>query len=289
MADKQAPPPFILEEPPGEQGAVVFASPHSGQYYPADFVAEANVDLHALRQSEDSHVDALYAAAPAHGAPLLKACFGRSYLDPNREPYELDPIMFHDRLPSHVNASSIRVIGGLGTIPRIVSDGVEIYREKLNFQDAEDRVRRLYHPYHQNLRQLIQNAVRRHRFCILIDCHSMPSIGGPLDRDIGVRRADAVLGDRFSTTCSPKLTTLAQNVLGDQGFSVGRNAPYAGGFTTYNYGRPGKGVHSLQIELNRATYMDETSYEKLDCFAEVAARLTILIDALGQVKAEDLI
>ena len=87
---------------------------------------------------------------------------------------------------------------------------------------------------------------------MLIDCHSMPSVGGPLDRDQGVRRPDIVLGDRFATSCAPALTDLAQQVLEDAGFTVGRNAPYAGGFTTYNYGRPGTGVHALQIELSRA-------------------------------------
>jgi len=283
-----APPPFILDEPVGDRAAVVYASPHSGQYYPPEFVSAANIDLYQLRQTEDGHVDALYAAAPRFGAPLVKACYGRSYLDPNREPYELDPQMFRDPLPNHVNTTSLRVIGGLGTIPRIAANGAQIYREKMGFREADQRVRTLYHPYHQALRHQIQHAKRAHRFCIVVDCHSMPSVGGPLDRDEGTRRPDVVLGDRFSTTCSPKLTELARNVLEKEGFSVGFNAPYAGGFTTYNYGRPNKGVHALQIELNRATYMDENTYERHKCFDEIAHRLSILIEALSQIKAVDL-
>ncbi len=281
-------PPFELLSPADAFGPVVYASPHSGDYYPSDFIEAARIDLATLRCSEDSHVDELFVSALEHGAPLLKACYGRAYLDPNREPWELDPAMFQTPLPAHVNTTSLRVIGGLGTIPKIVSDGVEIYRDKLAFDEAESRVRRLYYPYHQALQQLLREATDRHRFCLLVDCHSMPSIGGPMDRDAGARRADIVLGDRFSTTCAPQITELAQTVLSEAGFKVSRNVPYAGGFTTYDYGRPGNGVHTLQIEVNRAIYMDEVSYEKSAGFAEVRDRLSELVCAFSKLDRKAL-
>src|ERR1700757_3013235 len=135
-----------VHEPAARRLPLVLASPHSGSEYPADFVAASRLDALALRQSEDSFVDELFAAAPYLGAPLLSARFPRAYLDVNREPYELDPTMFSDALPSFVNATSPRVRIGLGTIARIVATGEEIYAGKLSFADAKRRVDNLYHP-----------------------------------------------------------------------------------------------------------------------------------------------
>src|SRR5436305_6313162 len=183
-----------LREPAARRLPLVVASPHSGTEYPADFVAASRLDPLALRQSEDSFVDELFAAAPRLGAPLLAARFPRAYLDVNREAYELDPAMFSDALPSFVNARSPRVRIGLGTIARIVASGEEIYAEKLRFADAEQRIERLYHPYHDILRRLVEETERMFGGYLLVDCHSMPSISG-----CGEDGADIVLGDCHGT------------------------------------------------------------------------------------------
>src|SRR5271166_740414 len=164
-----------LHEPAARRLPLVLASPHSGSEYPADFVAASRLDPLALRQSEDSFVDELFAAAPHLGAPLLSARFPRAYLDVNREAYELDPTMFSDPLPGFINAGSPRVRMGLGTIARIVANGEEIYAKKLRFAEARQRIECLYHPYHQALRQLVEETEAMFGGYLLVDCHSMPS------------------------------------------------------------------------------------------------------------------
>lgn len=276
-------PPFDLLAPHRQTAPVVCASPHSGDHYPPDLIAATRLARHTLRRSEDSFVDRLFAAAPQFGAPLLRARWARVYLDVNREPYELDQGMFADPLPAHANTSSLRVAGGLGTIARVVADGAEVYGGKLRFAEAEARVARLWRPYHAALADLVAGARRGFGFSVLIDCHSMPSIGGPMDRDGGRARPDIVLGDRFGAACAPALADLAQRRLEQLGYVVARNNPYAGGFTTHHYGQPARASHALQIEINRALYMDERAIEPLPCFEEHARNFGALIAELAGV------
>ena len=266
-----------VQEPAARRLPLVFASPHSGSEYPADFVAASRLDPVALRQSEDSFVDELFAAAPELGAPLLSARFPRAYLDVNREAYELDPAMFCDPLPSYVNAGSPRVRIGIGTIARIVASGENIYAGKLRFADAERRIECLYHPYHQELRRLVQETAGMFGGYLLVDCHSMPSSSG-----CGQDGADIVLGDCYGAACAPRILEAACRFLAERGFKVAVNAPYAGGFTTACYGRPSAHRHALQIEINRALYMDERSYCRKPKFAQLVKDLADLIHRLGQ-------
>ena len=270
-----------LHEPVARRLPLVFASPHSGSEYPADFVAASRLDPLALRQSEDSFVDELFAAAPQLGAPLLSARFPRAYLDVNREAYELDPTMFSDALPSYVNAGSPRVRIGLGTIARIVASGENIYAAKLRFADAERRIECLYHPYHQVLRRLVQETAGMFGGYLLVDCHSMPSSSG-----CGQDGADIVLGDCYGAACAPRIIEAACRFLADRGLKVAINAPYAGGFTTGFYGRPSAHCHALQIEINRALYMNERSYCRKPSFARLVKDLAILIERLGQATQD---
>ena len=272
---------FDLHEPAARRLPVVLASPHSGCEYPADFVNASRLDLLALRQSEDSFVDELFAGAPLLGAPLLSARFPRAYLDVNREAYELDPAMFSDALPSFINARSPRVRIGLGTIARIVAGGEEIYAEKLRFADAKQRIERLYHPYHHTLRRLVEGTEHMFGGCLLVDCHSMPSTSG-CSQD----GADIVLGDCYGAACAPRILEAAGRFLVGRGFKVAVNAPYAGGFTTEYYGRPRMHRHALQIEVNRALYMDERRYLRKPRFVRLVVQLADLIECLGQVAQD---
>jgi N-formylglutamate amidohydrolase len=273
--------PYEILAPARQTAPLVFASPHSGDVYPPEFVSRSRLDMRALRRSEDSYVDELFAAAPALGAPLIKALFPRAYVDPNREPYELDPAMFDGPLPDFVNCHSSRVAAGLGTVARVVANGEAIYRGKLSFAEAEQRIARCYRPYHEALAELLADTHAQFGCAMLIDCHSMPSVGGPMERDSGAGRVDIVLGDCHGVSCDPRLTDLADRVLRAEGFAVQRNAPYSGGFTTQHYGRPREGMHTLQIEINRALYMNEFSYERGSGFAAMRRRLTKLIEALA--------
>lgn len=274
--------------PERQTAPLVLASPHSGADYPPDFVAESPLTARDLRRSEDAFVDELFAAAPEFGAPLLRARFPRAYVDPNREPFELDPEMFEDPLPGYVNARSRRVAAGLGTVARIVSSGREIHGRKLRFAEAEARIHACYRPYHAALRRLVDRTRRRFGYCVLVDCHSMPSVGGPTDPDSGRRRADFVLGDGFGATCDGAVTAAAEDALARQGGLVARNKPFSGGHTTRHYGRPSEGVHALQIEINRALYMDEGTIARLPAFPEIARRMAGVVAALAEIGRVDL-
>jgi N-formylglutamate amidohydrolase len=278
-------PPFEIVEPLQWRAPIIFNSPHSGSVYPDDFLIASRIDLPTLRRSEDSFMDELIADLSRRGFPVVRVKFPRSYVDVNREPYELDPRMFSGRLPSFANTRSMRVAGGLGTIPRVVGDGQEIYRERLAVEDALLRIETLYKPYHRALRRLINRVHQTFGAVVVVDCHSMPSIGVSRDEP---RRPDVVIGDRYGTSCAPLLPDIVEATMGRLGYSVGRNKPYAGGFITEHYGNPASGLHAIQLELNRAIYMDERRREKSPRFAQVAADFAELADALATVPLGDL-
>lgn len=283
LLDKEVDTPFDIIEPLAQTAPLVFASPHSGRDYPASFVAASQLDPVALRRSEDAFVDELYEQAPHFGAPLLRAHFPRAYADPNREAWELDPDMFADALPGWVNTTSPRVRAGLGTVAKVVTDGAEIYAGKLSFIEAQSRVEHCYKPYHAALKTLLDRTRSKFGVYLLIDCHSMPSVGGPMDRDHGAGRVDMVLGDANGTACSQRVTNLVSGILSDMGYRVVLNTPYAGGFTTRHYGKPAEDGHALQIEVNRALYMDEQSITRSTGFAKLAQDLSTMIEHLSGI------
>jgi N-formylglutamate amidohydrolase len=275
--ERELTPPFSLARPGELKLPLVFNSPHSGRIYPSTFLAASKLDPRTLRRSEDSFVEELFGFVTDMGAPLLHAHFPRAYLDVNREPYELDPVLFRDGLPHYANTQSVRVVGGLGTIARIVSESDEIYREPLSVEAALERINRLYTPYHDTLAGLLLDAKREFGLAVLIDCHSMPS---NKMADQGAGRPDFVLGDRFGTSCSGELTRLAASQLEALGYAVALNKPYAGGYITEHYGRPHKAQHVLQIETNRSLYMDEQSFQKSPGFTRLRASLETVVRAL---------
>ncbi|MCP5433577.1 MAG: N-formylglutamate amidohydrolase [Alphaproteobacteria bacterium] len=270
-----------IARPAVQTAPLVFASPHSGRRYPPDFVRAAALDPETLRNSEDAFVDELFADAPRHGAPLLAALFPRAFVDVNRERYELDPAMFDAPLPAFANTRSARVASGLGTVARVVGDGQEIYRGKLSFAEIETRLERYYAPYHAALEALIGETRRTFGFAVVIDCHSMPSVGGPHDEDRGLARPDIVLGDRYGRSSAPALTALVESLLRAEGLRVAQNAPYAGGYTTQHYGKPEEGVSVVQIELNRGLYMTEATMAKSPGFDRLKALLDRFMVALA--------
>jgi N-formylglutamate amidohydrolase len=248
----------------------VFSSPHSGRQYPKAFLDSSRLDERSLRRSEDCYVDLLFEQVLDLGAPLLLAYAPRAYVDVNREPYELDPRMFDGRLPAYANTRSMRVAGGLGTIPRIVSEGQDIYRGRIAVEDALARIETIHRPYHRALKHLLLRTIEGFGQAMLVDCHSMPSASlGPLEQG----RADIVLGDRYGTSCAPRMMDVFQLAFEEAGFVVVRNRPYAGGYITEHYGHPRSGIHALQIEINRALYVDEVLVQPLPGFDSVRNRL----------------
>ncbi len=264
--------PFEIRSSAEQRVPFVFSSPHSGRLYPERFLAMSRLDHEAIRRSEDCYVDELFSAVVPLGAPLLAANFPRAWLDVNREPWELDPRMFSEPLPPYCNIRSARVAGGLGTVPRVVGEGLDIYAGRLPLAEALSRVETIYKPYHETLKRLLMATHAAFGFAALIDCHSMPAsirVG-----DAGLR-PDFIVGDRFGTSASGALTRTAIALLSGMGYRVAHNKPYAGGFITEHYGRPARQLHALQIEVNRGLYMDERTLRKtagFDALADDMAR-----------------
>ena len=270
-------PGFTVLEPEDHNAPFVFCSPHSGSIYPRALLERSRLDAHALRKSEDCFVDRLFAGVARLGAPLISARFPRAYLDVNREPYELDPLLFGEPLPPFANVQSMRVAGGLGTIARIVADGEEIYGEAPPLAAALERIERLYKPFHAALYQLIARTQARFGVALLVDCHSMPSASMSAT---GSSKPDFVIGDRFGASCDPRATRVAREAIAHLGYQAHVNRPYAGGFITEHYGRPAQGVHALQIEINRSLYLDEASLQPTASFARLQRDLNTLVQRL---------
>src|ERR1700744_4218260 len=283
--DEELPPPFEIIEPADWRGPIIFNSPHSGSAYPDEFLKASRIDLAGLRRSEDSFMDELIFGLSDLGFPTVSVNFPRSYVDVNREPYELDPRMFAGRLPSVATTRSMRVAGGLGTIPRVVGDGQEIYSERIAVDDALTRIEQLYKPYHRALRRLINKAHRAFGTVIVVDCHSMPSVGVSREEP---RRPDVVIGDRYGTSCAPVLADTVEETTARLGYSVGRNKPYAGGVITEHYGNPASRATTIQVELNRSIYMDERRRERGPRFEQVAKDFSLLADALAAIPLDQL-
>lgn len=249
----------------------VFSSPHSGRDYPARFLALTQLDPWQVRRSEDCLVDALFDGVVALGAPLLKACFPRAYVDVNREASELDPAMFSGPLGLPANAGSPRVAAGLGAIPRVVGEGRPIYSGRLDPEDARMRLASCHAPYHAALQALVDETCAAFGFCAVIDCHSMPGqIAHPEDGS----HPHFIVGDRFGQSASAAFSGAAIGLLRQSGYEVSHNRPYAGGFITEHYGRPADGVHALQLEVSRRLYLDEARYLPSAGFARLQTDIT---------------
>lgn len=271
---------FHVATPACQAAPFVFNSPHSGRTYPQGFLDQSRLDRLTIRRSEDAYVDELFAGATSLGAPLMAANFPRAWLDVNREPWELDPRMFNEPVPSFANTRSARVAGGLGTVPRLVGEGLDIYRARLPLSEALSRIERAYKPYHERLQKLLAHTHGRFGYAVLVDCHSMPANIRVSENET---RPDFIIGDRFGTSASRALSEQAIRLLNAMGYSVSHNKPYAGGFITEHYGRPDRGLHAIQIEVNRGLYMNETTYEKAPGFEALCGDLTAFCRSLMQV------
>lgn len=254
---------------------LVLASPHSGRVYPPAFLAQTRLRIDQLRRAEDAFVDALVAAAPVRGVPLVAAQFGRTWLDLNRSADELDPAMFDDSPAPHPDQFGERVRAGLGIVPRIAAHGLDIYTAPVSLAQARSRIAAVHTPYHATLARLLAAARGRHGHAVLLDCHSMPT---PLGGRNGAPQI--VLGDLYGRSAAPELLACVTGHFKRAGLRVAINDPYAGGYTTQAHGAPASGVHAVQIEIDRALYMDPARLRVHSGFARIAALMTGLVDLL---------
>ncbi len=265
---------------------LVFDSPHSGSRYPEDFRFCCPFPL--LRTTEDAFVDELYAAAPGFGATLIEALFPRSYIDPNRALDDLDPGLFDGGWPSPLSPSH-KTRSGLGLVRRLVRPGIPIYHAKLAAADIRARIEGCHIPYHRTLDEACSRLHRRFGTVWHVNCHSMPSTRSLAMRGKGrALHADFVLGDRDGTTCAREFTEVVAHVLRGRGYTVRINEVYKGVEIVRRQGRPAEGRHSLQIEVDRALYMNQKTIEKNEGFAPLQADIAHLIGSLGEFVRERL-
>ena len=275
---------YEVVHPERRTSCVVFASPHSGRDYPWSFLRETVLDEMTIRSSEDAFVDQLFASAPRSGAPLLKAGAPRAYIDLNRSADELDPALIEG---IHRQGHNPRIASGLGVIPRVVANGRAIYRGKMSKAEADRRIALYWRPYHHMLQRLLDGAHRYHGKAILIDCHSMPHEAMDGISRGGMVRPDVVLGDRFGAAAGSEVMDQVEAAFVTAGFIVARNAPFAGAYITQAYGRPSRHQHAIQVEIDRALYMDEKLIAPSDGFESLRARLRAVvadIATIGQMR-----
>lgn len=245
---------YHLTHPQRRTTAVVFASPHSGRDYPWSFLRRTRLNEHSVRSSEDAFVDQLFDQAPQMGAPLIAAGAPRAFVDLNRSVDELDPALIRD-VPR--NAHNPRVASGLGVIPRVVANGQAIYTGKIMREEAERRIASYWTPYHRALAGQLDQAHLMFGQAILIDCHSMPHEAMDAVARSGGRRPEIVIGDRFGASARADIVDRIEAAFIAAGLTVVRNTPFAGAYVTQHYGRPASGRHAIQIEIDRALYMNE--------------------------------
>lgn len=272
--------PFEVEMPERSRSCVVFASPHSGRNYAWSFLRRSVLDEHAIRSSEDAFVDQLFDCAPSFGAAFIKARAPRAFVDLNRACDELDPALIEGVRRS---AHNPRIASGLGVIPRVVANGRAIYDGKLSRSEAQERIDYVWRPYHAKLQMLLDAAHTRHGQAVLIDCHSMPHEAMDGVARGGGKRPEIVLGDRFGAAASGDVVDRVEAAFVQAGFIVTRNTPFAGAYITQAYGRPSRGQHAVQVEIDRSLYMDETLIRPNGVFDEVRGVLRGVVQEIALI------
>ncbi|MEM9247654.1 MAG: N-formylglutamate amidohydrolase [Pseudomonadota bacterium] len=275
-------PPVTVVGPRAAPVPLVFDSPHSGSVYPSDF--NHAIDRMTLRRSEDAHVDELFAHVVDHGATFVHALFPRSYIDPNRNEDDIDLSMIDGEWTRPVNPSFKTIDRGVGLIWRDMKAFGPIYAGKLRAGEVEARIERYWRPYHNALADALDRVHSEFGRVIHVDCHSMASMGDRTTEDGEVPRPDFVISDRDGTTCAPDVIACVRETLAAGGHSVAVNDPYKGFELVRRHGRPEEGRHSLQIEINRALYMEEDTLSKRPGFFDAERTLTKVTAALADLS-----
>ena len=271
---------YCLTRPARQETCVIFSSPHSGRDYDAGFLASSQLSALQLRSSEDAYVDRLFARAPLNGAPLIVARAPRALIDLNRASDELDPAVIEGVARA---AHNPRISSGLGVIPRVVAGGRSIYSGKITYAEAQGRLNTLWHPYHNALQGLIDATLADFGEAILIDCHSMPHEAIDAHARPGQPKPEVVLGDRFGAAASREVVEQIEAAFANAGFRVVRNSPFAGAYIAQHYGRPLSRKHVVQVEIDRALYLDEARVEPLPGFSAFCVKMNRVVADIARI------
>ncbi len=267
--------PVLVRRPVERRAPILVTSPHSGRIYPPDLLAQSQLPLATLRRSEDAYVDVLIDATPDIGLSSIIAAFPRVFVDPNRSADELDSGLFAEMPPDRAK-STPHVEAGLGVIPRISANGRSLYDRKLPLAEGRQRIADYYRPYHGAIDTELKSISDIFGVAILFDVHSMPATAAG--------SADIVLGDRHGRACSMEIMEETEQAFRDQGLTVRRNRPYAGGHTTGFYGQPAHGRHALQIEINRELYLDEETVTRSGTFGRTRDIMSAVLARLAALE-----
>lgn len=273
---------YDLVHPDVRSSSVVFASPHSGDDYPWTFRRRTELDRLMIRSSEDAFVDQLFDCAPQFGAPFLRAGAPRAFVDLNRSAEELDPALIEGAGPQ---AHNPRIASGLGVIPRVVAGGRAIYRGKLPMAEAKRRIDLYWKPYHEMLTRQLNEARALFGEAILVDCHSMPHEAMDVIARGALKRPEIVIGDRFGASADGEIVDRIESAFASAGLTVVRNMPFAGAYIVQHYGRPGRKQHAVQIEIDRALYMNETLVRPNGNFNEFRRLMRQVVGEIARIGA----
>jgi N-formylglutamate deformylase len=263
-----------------DSAPIVYDSPHSGRFYPADWRTKAS--LAEMRRGEDAFVDELLDGAPSRGVALLDATYPRCYIDINRAETDIDPALLSEAWPTSL-APTEKSLRGLGLIRKYVVPGVEVNARLLTVREVQERIDRVYRPYLAALEALVEDIRAIHGHVWHVNWHSMKSVGNAMTPDGEVTRsADFVVSDLDGRSASPGVTLFIASALQNLGYRVAVNNPYKGGAIVQRIGAPNRGVHSIQVEINRALYLNERTVGKTDGFAALARDLQMLTGILAQ-------
>lgn len=259
---------------------LILSIPHCGTVFPQEFLDAVNVDVNTLRKNEDIFVyDLLKQAIDEAQITALKLNLNRAFIDVNRAKVEIDPNMFFDYPREDIGLNQQRSRYGLGIIHKITADSQPIYSGKISYKEAEERIKNVYDVYHHTLKNLIDRTINKFGFCLVLDCHSMPSKICSIISESP--RIDYCLGNLFEQSCPNKISFYVENELSKREYYVSKNRPYSGAYITFNYCEPRKQAYTLQLEINREIYADENQLEKNDNFQRVSYDLSKVVMQLA--------
>lgn len=250
---------------------LILTLPHSGNIFPEEFFALTNLSIEELRSNEDLFMDELLAPLQEKNIAMLKMNIARAFIDVNRDKIELDEKMYFDYPADKIIFENSRCRSGYGLIHRVNASSKPIYSEPISYAEVQNRIKNVYEAYHKRLSTLISKHVQKFGFCIVLDCHSMPSkICSIMDDN---KKIDICLGDLFSQSCPAQISNVLQKTFSSKGYEVLKNVPYSGAYTTFNYCQPRKKIYTLQLEVNRSLYADEQNLSKNSSFQKIQTDL----------------
>jgi len=259
---------------------LILSVPHCGTIFPEEFLKAVQPDVMTLRKNEDIFVKDIIEPAIKDGKiPALCLNISRVFIDVNRAKVELDPNMFYDYPKDDLGLNQQRSRYGLGIIHKVTADSQPIYAGLISYKEVSERIKKVYDEYHKRLKKLTERAIEKFGFCLVLDCHSMPSKICSIISESP--RIDICLGNLFEQSCPNKISFFVENEFSKREYYVSKNRPYSGAYITFNYCEPRKQSYTLQLEINREIYADEEHLMKNDNFTRVSYDISKVITNLA--------